>query len=278
MLAAGSARQESRRDGPESEALGQDQSRARLESGDRLSRRSRPHCPISKQLNSTWSAIGCTTCIGNSGPLPEPVADAVQKENLVVAAVLSGNRNFEGRINALVQANYLASPPLVVAYALAGTHRYRSRQRSARQRHRRQAGLSARHLADQRRSRRPPSRTSVNAEMFQQRIRRRLRGRRATGSALPVPDGRHLRVGRPVHLHQASRPISTTWSIPRPRSQDLAGAARAGACSAIRVTTDHISPAGSIRQGQPGRQISDRAGRQARRTSTPTARAAATTK
>jgi aconitate hydratase len=64
---------------------------------------------------------GCTTCIGNSGPLPEAVAKAVAEANLVAAAVLSGNRNFEGRINPLVKANYLASPPLVVAYALAGT-------------------------------------------------------------------------------------------------------------------------------------------------------------
>ena len=64
---------------------------------------------------------GCTTCIGNSGPLPEPVEKAVSEGELVAAAVLSGNRNFEGRIHALVRANYLASPPLVVAYALAGT-------------------------------------------------------------------------------------------------------------------------------------------------------------
>jgi aconitate hydratase len=64
---------------------------------------------------------GCTTCIGNSGPLPEPVAEAVTAGDLVAAAVLSGNRNFEGRVNPLVKANYLASPPLVVAYALAGT-------------------------------------------------------------------------------------------------------------------------------------------------------------
>ncbi|MBI5208593.1 MAG: aconitate hydratase AcnA [Elusimicrobia bacterium] len=63
---------------------------------------------------------GCTTCIGNSGPLPEPVAQAVSSKNLVVASVLSGNRNFEGRVNPLVKANFLASPPLVVAYALAG--------------------------------------------------------------------------------------------------------------------------------------------------------------
>jgi aconitate hydratase len=64
---------------------------------------------------------GCTTCIGNSGPLPDAVSEAVKKGNLVVSAVLSGNRNFEGRINPQVKANYLASPPLVVAYAIAGT-------------------------------------------------------------------------------------------------------------------------------------------------------------
>ncbi len=64
---------------------------------------------------------GCTTCIGNSGPLPEPISEAIQSHDLVSAAVLSGNRNFEGRISPDVRANYLASPPLVVAYALAGT-------------------------------------------------------------------------------------------------------------------------------------------------------------
>lgn len=73
------------------------------------------------QLGFQTVGYGCTTCIGNSGPLPQPVSDAVAKGNLTVAAVLSGNRNFEGRINPQVKANYLASPPLVVAYALAGT-------------------------------------------------------------------------------------------------------------------------------------------------------------
>ena len=77
--------------------------------------------PYLEQVGFHLVGYGCTTCIGNSGPLPEPVADAVQKEKLVVAAVLSGNRNFEGRVHAQVRANYLASPPLVVAYALAGT-------------------------------------------------------------------------------------------------------------------------------------------------------------
>ncbi|MEM9659154.1 MAG: aconitate hydratase AcnA, partial [Planctomycetota bacterium] len=80
------------------------------------------------QLDESLDAIGfqtvgygCTTCIGNSGPLPGPIADAVDQHDLVVAGVLSGNRNFEGRINPHVKANYLASPPLVVAYALAGS-------------------------------------------------------------------------------------------------------------------------------------------------------------
>ena len=73
-----------------------------------------------EQLKFNLVGFGCTTCIGNSGPLPEAISEAVAKEKLTVAAVLSGNRNFEGRVNAQVKANYLASPPLVVAYALAG--------------------------------------------------------------------------------------------------------------------------------------------------------------
>lgn len=64
---------------------------------------------------------GCTTCIGNSGPLPESVAEVIEKGDLVTCGVLSGNRNFEGRVHPLTRANYLASPLLVIAYALAGT-------------------------------------------------------------------------------------------------------------------------------------------------------------
>ncbi len=73
------------------------------------------------KLGFQVTGYGCMTCIGNSGPLPEPIANAIEKGDLVAAAVLSGNRNFEGRINPYVKANYLASPPLVVAFALAGT-------------------------------------------------------------------------------------------------------------------------------------------------------------
>ena len=77
--------------------------------------------PYLDQLGFALVGYGCMTCIGNSGPLPEPVAGAIREGDLIVAGVLSGNRNFEGRIHPLVQANFLASPPLVVAYALAGT-------------------------------------------------------------------------------------------------------------------------------------------------------------
>jgi aconitate hydratase len=77
--------------------------------------------PYLDQLGFQTVGYGCTTCIGNSGPLPEPVVAAINEGNLVACSVLSGNRNFEGRVNPHVKANYLASPPLVVAYALAGT-------------------------------------------------------------------------------------------------------------------------------------------------------------
>jgi aconitate hydratase len=82
------------------------------------------HAGLSEYLDKLGfqtTGYGCMTCIGNSGPLPDPIAHAVEKADLVVAAVLSGNRNFEGRINPHVKANYLASPPLVVAFAIAGT-------------------------------------------------------------------------------------------------------------------------------------------------------------
>ncbi len=77
--------------------------------------------PYLNQIGFNLVGYGCTTCIGNSGPLPEPVQKAVEEGNLIVSGVLSGNRNFEGRIHSHVKANYLASPPLVVAFALAGT-------------------------------------------------------------------------------------------------------------------------------------------------------------
>ncbi len=77
--------------------------------------------PYLEKLGYHLVGYGCTTCIGNSGPLPEEVSAAIQENDLTVVSVLSGNRNFEGRINPDIKQNYLASPPLVIAYALAGT-------------------------------------------------------------------------------------------------------------------------------------------------------------
>ncbi len=94
---------------------------------------------------------GCTTCIGNSGPLPDEIADALQKSDLVACSVLSGNRNFEGRIHPQVKMNFLASPPLVVAYALAGNMKVDLYNEPLGTDQARQARLPARHLAEQRR-------------------------------------------------------------------------------------------------------------------------------
>ena len=101
-------------------AMGQDQPRARFEGGHRLPEEVGLDTYLD-QLGFNLVGYGCTTCIGNSGPLPEEVSAEIRDRGLVVASVLSGNRNFEGRIQQEVRANYLASPPLVVAYALAGT-------------------------------------------------------------------------------------------------------------------------------------------------------------
>ena len=92
-----------------------------LESRHRVSDQRGPASRTSKYLGFHIVGYGCTTCIGNSGPLPEPISSAVNERGLVAVSVLSGNRNFEGRISPDARANYLASPPLVVAYALAGT-------------------------------------------------------------------------------------------------------------------------------------------------------------
>ena len=93
--------------------------------------------PYLEELGFDVVGYGCTTCIGNSGPLDVAINEAVEEHDLIVAAVLSGNRNFEGRIHPLVKASYLASPPLVVAFALAGRVDIDLEYRAPRDRHRR---------------------------------------------------------------------------------------------------------------------------------------------
>ena len=121
MIGAGLLARNAVKKGLTVEALGQDLAGAGLaRSSPNISNSSGLQKDLDK-LGFNLVGYGCTTCIGNSGPLPENISEAIRKNDLVAAAVLSGNRNFEGRVNPDVRANYLASPPLVVAYALAGS-------------------------------------------------------------------------------------------------------------------------------------------------------------
>ena len=156
-----------------------------------------------EQLGFDLVGYGCTTCIGNSGPLDEPVAKAVEDNDLVVAAVLSGNRNFEGRIHPLARASYLASPPLVVAFALAGRVDIDlTTSRSA-------AAATARRCmldGDLAVRRRDPSaiRDSLDPELFRGIYASVFDRRRALAGAARAR-GRPLRLGRRVDIRRASR-------------------------------------------------------------------------
>ena len=118
---------------------------------------------------------GCTTCIGNSGPLPEPVSKAIDEADLMVASVLSGNRNFEGRVHAQIRASYLASPPLVVAYALAGRVDFDPVNEPLGQN---DAGedVYLRDVWPAQAEIQEAVASSVDADMFRARLRRRVRG------------------------------------------------------------------------------------------------------
>ena len=133
------------------------------------------------KLGFNLVGFGCTTCIGNSGPLPPENSKAINEDDLVAAAVLSGNRNFEGRVNADVRANYLASPPLVVAYAIAGSMNVDLTKDAARRRQERQEGLPQGHLAVQQGDRELRLEERHQAAVRQE-ICRRVQGRRATGA------------------------------------------------------------------------------------------------
>jgi aconitate hydratase len=190
---------------------------------------------------------GCTTCIGNSGPLPDPVAAAVKDNNLVVAAVLSGNRNFEGRINPLVRANYLASPPLVVAYALAGSMDVDlageplGTGKDGRPVYLRDVWPSQKEVMG-------AISASVRPEMFRKAYEESLEGdERWKGVEAPTGeifewDENSTYVKRPPYFDNMPRQA--------PPVKDIRGA-RVLAVLGDSVTTDHISPAGSIQPDSP---------------------------
>ena len=173
-------------------------------------------------LGFALAGYGCTTCIGNSGPLDEAVAAAVEENDLVVAAVLSGNRNFEGRIHPLARASYLASPPLVVAFALAGRVDIDLTTEPLGTGARRPAGLPRRHLAGagrdplgHRRIHRPGA---LPAD-----LRDGLRGRRPLARAAD-PVGRPVRLGRRLDVHREAAVLRRADARSRDRSATSTGA------------------------------------------------------
>jgi len=197
-------------------------------------------------LGFNIAGFGCTTCIGNSGPLAEPVADAISEGDLVATAVLSGNRNFEGRISPHVKANYLASPPLVVAYALAGTMT---------------RDLLGEHLAKGADGELVylkdiwPTSAEIqtcidevlNADMYRKRYADVFKGPKAwqeikTGGGLTYSwDENSTYVRHPTFFEGGGKGFSVG---------DITGA-RPLAILGDSVTTDHISPAGAIKEDGP---------------------------
>ena len=190
---------------------------------------------------------GCTTCIGNSGPLPEPVAKALDASSLVVASVLSGNRNFEGRVHPDVRANYLASPPLVVAYAIAGrvdidlTAEPLGTGSDGKPVFLRDIWPTQREVHD-------TVERAVLSETFRATYRDVYTGDEAW-RALPVPEGDRY-AWEAASTYVKMPPYFDGMPIEPAAVTDLANA-RVLAILGDSVTTDHISPAGSIKRGSP---------------------------
>ncbi|MGB6364938.1 MAG: aconitate hydratase AcnA, partial [Thermoanaerobaculia bacterium] len=199
------------------------------------------------QLKFNLVGYGCTTCIGNSGPLREPIAEAVRGANLVAVAVLSGNRNFEGRISPDVRANYLASPPLVVAYALAGRididlqSEPLGQDREGKPVYLEEIWPSAEEVGE-------TVQAAVHAEMFTREYSEVYAGDEQW-NAMPVPTG-DTYAWEPDSTYVKLPPYFVDLpSTPAPVA-DLAGA-RALAVVGDSITTDHISPAGAIKTDSP---------------------------
>ena len=191
---------------------------------------------------------GCTTCIGNSGPLPEEISTAVADNDLVVCSVLSGNRNFEGRVHAVTRANFLASPPLVVAYALAGRATIDFEREPLGRDH---AGgeVFLRDIWPSQDQIRDAIGRSLTPKMFEEEYGNAFR-QNETWNAIPVPEGkRYAWAEESTYIRKPNFFDGLTKQV-QP-IQPIQGAyvlAKLG----DSVTTDHISPAGAIAAGSPG--------------------------
>jgi aconitate hydratase len=203
--------------------------------------------PYLEKLKFNIVGYGCTTCIGNSGPLPEEVSKAIDEKELVVASVLSGNRNFEGRINSEVRANYLMSPPLVVAFALAGRIDTDLRK-DAIGKDREGKPVYLADLWPSQREIEESMRQSITSEMFSKSYAEVFEGdERWRG--LSVPTGQTYAWEKDsTYIRRA--PYFEDMAVEAAPVQSIKGA-RVLAVLGDSVTTDHISPAGSIKKDGP---------------------------
>jgi aconitate hydratase len=190
---------------------------------------------------------GCTTCIGNSGPLPQSISEAIQKNDLVAVAVLSGNRNFEGRINPDVRANYLASPPLVVAYALAGTMDIDFATEPLGL-DRQGKPVFLKEIWPSQKDIQEAILTSVKTEMFRSEYGEVFEGD-AQWNSLPIPEG-DLYGWDQVSTYVKNPPYFVGMPAEPALLVPITGA-RVLAMLGDSITTDHISPAGSIKPDSP---------------------------
>jgi aconitate hydratase len=199
------------------------------------------------KLGFQTTGYGCMTCIGNSGPLPEPISNAVEAGDLVACSVLSGNRNFEGRINPFVKANYLASPPLVVAYALAGTMDINIMDEPIAKNDKGEA-VYLRDIWPTQQEVHDTIHACVSPELFKKEY-----GNVANGNdqwnAIPVKGGELFNWDEQSTYIQEPPFFTTLTAEPAPISS-ITGA-RVLVMVGDSVTTDHISPAGDIKKSGP---------------------------
>ncbi|BBY42804.1 aconitate hydratase AcnA [Mycolicibacterium celeriflavum] len=206
--------------------------------------------PYLEKLGFYLVGYGCTTCIGNSGPLPEEISKVVNDADLSVAAVLSGNRNFEGRINPDVKMNYLASPPLVIAYALAGTMDFDfdneplGKDSDGNEVFLKDIWPSQKDIDD-------TIASAINTEMFTKNYADVFKGDERWRN-LPTPSGNTFEWADDSTYVRKPPYFDGMPAEPEPVT-DIKGA-RVLALLGDSVTTDHISPAGSIKPGTPAAQ------------------------
>jgi aconitate hydratase len=195
---------------------------------------------------------GCTTCIGNSGPLPEPISQAIHDNDLVACSVLSGNRNFEGRINPDVKANYLASPPLVIAYALAGSLRIDlttdpiGEDQAGAPVYLKELWPSSKEIAE-------IIRTAISSEMFDKRYGDVFKGDERWRE---IGGGASVTYGWDEESTYVREPPFFAGMTEKPGAVADVEGARILGLFGDSITTDHISPAGAIkRDGPAGRYL-----------------------